>query len=159
MSDIKTFKVILAIDPGGTTGLAWYLQDGIYLTATADSAEKVWEEIDPTSVDTVLYEQFSASIISKHGLHTVRVVGGIQALCMYHKIPCIARTAQSRIAFLDDAKDILKYQPGPKTPHQRDALAHILSYQHEVRIYGRHVSPSRPKKASGELEHYERSHA
>jgi hypothetical protein len=155
-------KVTLAIDPGGTTGLCWQSTDWPlkipYLTATANSAEKVWECVDSAFIRTVIYEQFSTKYISKHGLHTVRVIGGIQALCMHYNIPCIPRTAQSRIAFLDDAKAILTGKGESFTEHQKDALAHMLSYEHEMRLYGRILPSSRRKSTQG-LEHYERSHA
>jgi hypothetical protein len=120
---------ILAIDPGGTTGLAWQMPDGSFMTEAVKEAEELWELLNPSLIQRVVYEQFGGRIISEHGLHTVRLIGGIQALCYYHKLPVQGRPPQSRKAFVDKAQDYIKQTKGIRfVVHEVDALSHLMSY-------------------------------
>lgn len=120
---------VLAIDPGGTTGLAWQLPDGSLMTESVNEPEELWQQIDPRLIERVVYEQFGGRVISEHGLHTVRMVGGIQALCYYHKLPVEGRPPQSRTAFIDKAKEHIQRTKGIKfVVHEVDALAHLMCY-------------------------------
>jgi len=126
---------ILAIDPGETNGVAIYI-DGTYITSIlTDSTDffKFFRE----GLDAVVIEQFAASIINKYGLHTVRIVGGIEILCSYLNVPLKHQTPQSRLAFVDFAKKLVRKQGtytsiGDRHHHQVDALAQLLRYQNDI---------------------------
>jgi len=124
--------MIISIDPGKTTGIAFKLTDGIYRTIEAETQEDVWGYIYgyPTALKTVVIEQFvTGGRISKYGLATVELVGGVKALCHHLGIGCVVHTPGMRMAFIHEAK-ALKVTQGP---HELDALAHLLRYEHDNR--------------------------
>ena len=100
---------IVGIDPGVSTGIAiatlWDNTSGTrtlhynYFSATCTEPEQVWAYIRPP-VDVVIMERFNAQLISKYGLHTVRIIGGVQALCAEHEIQLVEDTPQQRKAYL-----------------------------------------------------------
>jgi len=70
---------ILAIDPGETNGVAVCI-DNCYMTTILTEPTDFFKFFQE-GLDAVVIEQFAASVISKYGLHTVRIVGGIEILC------------------------------------------------------------------------------
>ncbi len=128
---VPEYKFVLAIDPGGTTGLAFRMPDGSYHTAIALTPEQVWDFIDDR-VDLVIYENFAAVTISKYGIHTLKVIGGIRAMCWKHRIPIIQRQPQSRYGMLLEAKAYLKENKGDSfVVHEVDALAHLMTWDED----------------------------
>lgn len=118
--------IILSIDPGGTTGIA-IKTDGRYTTCVCKSDEELWELFRNTP-DVVIIENFVAELISKYGLSTVQLVGGVKALCWTKRIPLIVHPPQKRKAFLEQAKEILSKDH--REIHEVDALAHLLAYEY-----------------------------
>lgn len=118
-------NVLLAIDPGVTTGVALKVGEDRKTTNLKSDVE-LFEFI--LMADEVVYENYAGQIISKYGLHTVRLVGGIIALCWYLKKPCTRHAPVDRYPFMDKAKLILTHQ---HTQHELDALAHLLRYEHD----------------------------
>lgn len=122
-------EFILAIDPGGTTGIAVKDRGDQYNTFVCKDEEELWElfRSPPT---LVIIENFVAELISKYGLYTVQLVGGVKALCYLHNIPLVIQMPQKRIAFVKEAKQKLKDQGYRFEIHEADALAHLLAYEY-----------------------------
>lgn len=133
--------MILAIDPGGTTGIAIRMNDGsiqtcVCQTMTGDKKKEfdstsLYDMICTPGITHVVYEMFQAELISKYGLHTVRLVGAIEALCWKLNIPVLAHMPQMRRPFLDEAKKILTKKGGRYVIHEVDALAHLLRMEYD----------------------------
>lgn len=125
-------KTILAIDPGVTTGLAYKLPDGSYQTVALGQYEEdaVWNSITP-NLDLVIYENFKCVIISKFGLYTVRLIGGIQALCKSRGIRLVKQEPADRKPFVVLAASYLKeHDHTTWMIHQKDALAQLMCYEY-----------------------------
>lgn len=129
---VEAMVNILAIDPGGTTGIAIKL-GGNYQTCVVESAEDLWNLVSSTAWDAVIYEQFATGgLISKYGLHTTRLIGGIQALCHHFSVRCFAQPPQRRKAYLERAIDVLRELHKSNhdwLEHEKDALAHLLAWE------------------------------
>lgn len=116
--------LVLALDPGIHTGVAFRLDD-IY-TLTKDSPEGVFSLICDNNWDAVVYESFyTGNRINKYGLATVKLIGGIEALCWNRKINTYERPPQAKIAFISEAKRYVSRE------HEVDALAHLLSWEYK----------------------------
>ena len=128
------FVNIIAVDPGQTTGVAMQIvspdeQQRLVKTTTADTPETIFDLVANYKWEVVVCENFAtAGRMSKYGLYTVRIVGGIQALCHYLKIPLAMRQPQNRTAFQDDAAKYL--MPTKHVIHEVDALAHLLAWKY-----------------------------
>lgn len=123
-------RVIVGIDPGVSTGIAFALETVmgfIYQTVTMTTPEDVWFIVANQHIDVVIVEQFSAQTISRYGLHTVEIVGGVMALCYRNGTTIIRDTPQERRPFLALARSMVKKGVG-HTIHEVDALSHVLRY-------------------------------
>lgn len=89
---IKEPLQILSFDPGPHCGLAWRNPDD-----TLD-ARMIYNDLHETfkfitsnpHPKVVVFEDFqTAGNISKDGLYTVRLIGGIQALCLIYNVPAV----------------------------------------------------------------------
>lgn len=123
---------ILSIDPGGTTGIACQFaarhDQRLITTTTVDTPEALYDIVLEYKWDAVLCERFStAGRLSKYGIYTIQLVGGVHALCHVNGLPFIYRQPQNRKAFQDVAR---AWFAGAKhMPHQEDALAHLFSWK------------------------------
>lgn len=126
-------SLVLAIDPGGTTGMALRIDESKYATFTCSEPSEVYQFIKTNQqlLKAVIIETFQAQIITKYGLHTVRIVGGVEALCYIFEIEYIKHMPQERSAFQEDAEEILKETN--HVVHEEDALAHLLRYEYDIR--------------------------
>lgn len=125
---------ILALDPGVRNGVAVYAA-GQYVTTIIKDPSDLFEFFR-FGLDHVVIEKFAASSISKHGLHTVGLVGGAKMLSEYLSIPVTIQMPQQRLAFFEFAKTIVRRQGTDASVddthhHQADALAHLLRFQFE----------------------------
>lgn len=121
--------MILAIDPGVSTGIAIRMDDGDFQTVTVRNKEDLYGYIQ-APVSVVVYETFQAQMISGYGLHTVRLVGAIEALCWYLKIKAVSQMPQQRKAYASKATALLHTKKTYKyTVHEMDALSHLLAYE------------------------------
>lgn len=136
---METHKVILAADPGVSTGIA-VKNNNMYFTCTLSE-----EDIDNGKLrdlisksDIIIFEDFMGykshgMKVSAAGFFTVRLIGKIQEQCNANNKEIIRRLPQNRIAFLTKAKQMLKsgkvacIRP---TRHEADALAHLLSFEY-----------------------------
>jgi hypothetical protein len=120
----------MAIDPGGTTGVAIRFPDGTFKTVSITKKTDLYDLIRPP-VQVCIYEEFQAQLISGYGLHTVRLVGAIEALCWKEGIKPVPRQPQRRKAYVNKAVALLHdlNQQYEYTDHEIDALAHLLSYE------------------------------
>lgn len=128
-------KAILAFDPGVSTGVAYKMPDGEYMTVCLGQYEEdeVWGCIDPNTISAVLYEEFKCTTISKFGLYTVRLIGGIIALCHANKIQVVRQHPQQRRSFIPIAKKYLQDNKGERFKiHEVDALSHIMYFEYQT---------------------------
>lgn len=130
LENIKGLNLI-AIDPGGTTGIAVKMAAADhYATSTETSPEKVWQLLTACLWDHVIVEKFATGgRISKYGLDTVEIVGGIRALCHTLRFPISLRQPTQRYAWQETAKDYLKSQGTHHVIHEIEALAHLMAWQ------------------------------
>lgn len=121
---------LLALDVGVTTGVAYDIPPAFNHTTTYDNCEGVWALVTAKGHwDVVVYENFTTQFINQYGLYTVRLIGGILALCLEHKIPCVSQTPQFRRAYINQAQGILQARGGKHAKHEIDALAHLLAFK------------------------------
>ncbi len=138
---------ILAIDPGGTTGIAYKDTESkgspdLYVTATAKTPEELTELITPV-LDLVIIENFRAQRIDRHGLYTVRLVGGVQVLCAHLKIKLVVQPPIMRRAFIHEARTLVKPN---SVVHEVDALAHLLAWEYKNGYRTGRVATARDRK-------------
>lgn len=121
-------SLYLAIDPGGTTGIAMRLND-TYETIVCDEAIQLWSIVTGTPWDAVVYEDFKAQQISKYGIYTVQLIGAIRALCWVNGVSCYTHEPQQRKPYLPKARAWLSVQHRAWQGHEMDALAHLMMFE------------------------------
>lgn len=128
-------KKLFSCDPGETTGMAFYNPYSMpnYWTDEAKSFDEVISIVLEFKPDVIVVERFATSgRISKYGLHTTELVGGLYALCVEHGWNFVRQTPQSRRSFLVDANEhdapSLHGRSTHRGRHERDAFAHLLEY-------------------------------
>lgn len=122
-------ELVIAIDPGGTTGIAVKTSDGRYLTCTASTPEEVADFLFTKRFTHLIVENFQAQTIGKWGLHTVRIVGGCYMLAYLKGATYVHHVPQDRYPFQQEAKEMLQ---GTKAViHEQDALAHLLRWEYD----------------------------
>ena len=121
---------LLGLDPGQTTGMCIYQDSSGYLGFVAKTPGQVLEHIYQygTTYDAVIVEDYNGQLISADGLMTVRLIGGIEALCQVLNIYRVLQFPQERYPHMAEAKTLVA-SFGPDTRHARDATAHVLLYQ------------------------------
>lgn len=122
--------LILAVDPGITTGLAFNI-NGMYQTQAVTDPTEIYEYIQNNKFDVVVCEQFVTSNIHSHryGIRTVEIVGGVEASCFLAGIPFHRRTPHQRLPAMRSAKAFLQAMRRPFVDHEQDALAHLLIWE------------------------------
>lgn len=126
---------IIAIDPGERyNGLALYSSERVAYTAMEigeHDYQSVWKLVMHGQWEYVVCEDFTAKHISHYGITTVRVVGGVEAICMLRGIQLHRPRAQDRIPFKDAADKMLVkiYGKLPPRDHIQSAMAHLLRFQ------------------------------
>lgn len=131
---MNPYKPILAIDPGGTTGMAVRISPEIIQTFTCSEPEEVFDFVTQNKdiLLQIVIENFAAELIGKWGLFTVRIVGGVYALCHQYEIPYKLHQPQDRYPFQIEARDFLK--PRKTVIHEQDALAHLFRWEYDNKI-------------------------
>lgn len=155
MAEPKQAKQIVSLDPGLHVGIAWRNPDGT-LDATMiylDLQRTYKFLLDNPHPKICVFEDFqTAGNISKDGLYTVRVIGGIQTLCLEHNIPCVLQIPSARYSFRDDAAAYLTRLRGSKrrwVVHEMDALAHLLAFENRQANEYRRAALVTPSGAVG----------
>lgn len=134
-------SAIMAIDPGGKSGIAIRMPDQTLITCICESIflkdgkrtydpTQLYEMFESNVLSHVIVETFQAQTITKDGLHTVRLVGAVEALCWKLKIPLTKHMPIDRRPFQNKANELL--QGRRVMVHERDATAHLLRYEHDT---------------------------
>ncbi len=134
----KVPSVLIALDPGETTGVAVFKEGVLSLVDQIaqrefDLAIKEMASLISTTEPTIAiiedYKVYShkADAHKWSKLHTPRLIGGIQALCILHEVPYRMQMASAK-SFCNDErlKDWRMYQVGK--PHATDAVRHGLYF-------------------------------
>lgn len=125
---MNKYKRVLSIDPGVTTGIALRVdENGSWITCVCKEWQEVCDLIKIDSLDQIVIENFAAENISKYGLITVRIVGGIQFVSRKYDIPLKIHNPQDRYPFRTQAK--LMLEDRKHTVHEMDALSHLLRWE------------------------------
>jgi len=126
---------LLAIDPGGTTGLAFWTDEEAAEEARGviaawvlplDKVMPFFKENIDSSFEVVVERFATSGRLSKYGLETIDLVGRIRGYCYAVDAVCTLQTPMSRRAF--------KMQGSERTQHEVDAKAHLLQLMHKKRI-------------------------
>lgn len=120
--------LILAVDPGESTGIAIDTSH-TYTTITLLNKEDVYD-LFSTTFDVVILEQFEPhKRISTYGLHTIELVGSVQALALRAGAKLIRQSPARKNAWVHVAK---RFTNG--TVHEREALAHLLHWKYQNKL-------------------------
>lgn len=126
-------KGLLAIDPGMTTGWAYFKEGGLYdygqVKASAKDVSSIYSLIDNLKLDVIVIEDYrvysnKASSHISSSLETPRIIGALQAYLYIKDIPYHFQMASMAKGFCDKKK--LKewgYWAVGKQ-HSRDAIRH-----------------------------------
>ena len=123
---------VVAFDPGGITGVALYdsLVDtpGMIPVAQLHKLAEVWELLQSTKPDLIVFERFSYQRRDKVVLTPVEVIGVIKLWADLHDVPYKAQMPSQAMGFWKDdkLKRIEQWRTGQ--PHAMDALRHLLYY-------------------------------
>jgi hypothetical protein len=129
---------IMAIDPGGTTGLAFRMPDGQLLTARAQTFEQVLDYFlgDIRRPDQVVLEEWAyfSGRVTPEGSHTADICAAVRGVCYVLGIPLALRSPAMRFPQQKEAEAWYKREKHKKTilkidSHECDALAHLLVWE------------------------------
>lgn len=140
--DYLSEKMVLALDPGETTGVAYIdpeankiviLQWDTGPNRLGESFAEFLNILVENPIASVRYEdyrvyQWKAGDHAWAALHTPQWIGAIKVGCHYARVPATGKLAQQAKTFWTDQKlkTFNMYEPGLK--HARDALRHLLYY-------------------------------
>ena len=125
--------LILALDPGETTGYVIAEIDGINYDIKLSGQHPNWRQLEGLinywSPDAIVYEAFYlspeiAKFKSRSTLPTVEVIGVLKYLAQKYSV-------RQLIAQPPSAKELVtlpRYVAGVSGPHARDALKHLIAY-------------------------------
>lgn len=134
--------MILAVDPGQNTGVAFRLDNGNWFTLTVEKMPTADDRFDLTL--STLVEQFQkhtctvlvierftsmSRYLSKFGIETIELVGAIRAICYVHGVHVALQMPGHRMGMVGEATKLLKERKRPYTDHEVSALAHLLAYE------------------------------
>ena len=128
----------MAIDPGGTTGLAFRMPDGSITTCKAQTDQQVYDYFlgDIHKPEQVVLEEWSyfSGKVTPAGNLTADICAGIRALCYVLGIPLALRTPGMRQPRQPEAEAWYKKTHHVKSilkihSHECDALAHLLTWE------------------------------
>lgn len=122
-------RTVVAIDPGGSTGIAVRFPDGSWLTNTVTDPADLWDLFHPSRApDVCVFEVFStAGRVDKYMIYTIELVGGIKAVCYALAVRAFAHSPSKRYPWLQQAESMLRGQA--HTRHEVDALSHLLAFE------------------------------
>lgn len=124
---------VIAIDPGGTTGIAYRIDEVVHTTITGTPKElyELVEESAELWSQVVIEDFISSGQISAYGLYTLRLIGGIECICLRHRIPLAVQQPQYRYSSTLQQLQHFKDHPKAHAPavHERDALMHLFAWE------------------------------
>lgn len=122
---------LLAIDPGSRyNGMASKIQ-GVYNTWELNNHEAVWWTVLNGQWEHVIIEDFVTVEISRYGTFTLKIIGGVMAICYQRNIPITIQQPGERITFIPRADELMLKVHGYKHPrdHEQSAMAHMLKWE------------------------------
>lgn len=123
--------ILLAVDPGPHTGMAFRLEDGSVDVQMIQGIEEVMALVLERKPAEIAVERFATGgRMSGYGHETVEMVGVMRGLAFALGARFAKRTPQQRYAFMDDARAILNTNNSKIESHRVDALAHLLSWEY-----------------------------
>ena len=129
----RNLMLILALDPGETTGYVIAEADGLDYDIKVSGQFPNWQLFDSLirsySPNTIVYEAFYlspeiAKFKSRSTLPTVEVIGVLKYLAPKYSV-------RQLVAQPPSAKELVslpRYIAGVSGPHARDALKHLIAY-------------------------------
>lgn len=127
-------KVVLAVDPGATTGLAVASQAGLLYrsqVAPHEVAKRVRSLLPAYLPQIIVVEDFvGGGPRTKWAKLTLEVIGRCLAVAELYAVPVKRQAPQLRKAFLSEAKRLVAGKHADR--HAADALAHALRYLNEA---------------------------
>lgn len=135
--------MIISVDPGGSTGMAFRLDDAersfACITIPGYDIPEVVGQIAKraTIVQAVVIESFlGIQYRSAHGIETLELLGAVRGVCALLGIPCIKQAPAQRTAKERIARTMLQERTKALglafTPHEVSALAHLLTFEAAV---------------------------
>lgn len=131
--------VLLAIDPGWTTGIASRVGGELFTCVVSYRDPKLVLDMIP-SANQVVVERFTTEgVLGAPGLDTIELVGAVYGFCYARSIPVEIAMPGSRYSHMQAAIQmegkgpnyLIKHNATSK--HEIDALAHLLAYEYRHR--------------------------
>lgn len=128
----------MAIDPGGTSGLAFRMPNGQVLTAKAQTFEQVLDYFlgDIQRPEQVVLEEWNyfSGHVTPEGSLTADICAGVRGVCYVLNIPLALRSPGARQPMQKTAEAWYKKEKQRKSllkidSHECDALAHLLTWE------------------------------
>lgn len=121
-------NVVVAFDPGVTTGIAYKDGSGIHTEQIRTTHRAIWNWTDWVYVDEIVYERFNYQRRDKVVLYPVEVIGVIKLISELHNIPIREQTPSQAMNLWTDDKIRRLGLWTPNQVHGMDALRHLLYY-------------------------------
>ena len=137
--------MILAIDPGGTTGIAYLAHDGQFGTGQLANGfdgfadwmtEQYWEAFDAIVIENFIPRPGAKS----QQLDALHIIGAVKFMCRKHGVPLIIQSPANAKSFSTNDKLTAAGWYTVGEDHGRDAARHLLVFLIQ---HGMHVSVGR----------------
>lgn len=122
---------IVAFDPGNHTGIAWKDGDVYGTNMIFEDLPRVYTYLVNKPKLVVVEQFYTPGNIDRHGLYTVRLIGGIQALCWLHHVPLVEHMPGPPQPLVEKARAWHKERHLKYTQHHLDSLAHLWLYEEQ----------------------------
>jgi hypothetical protein len=128
--------MILAVDPGHTTGLAIYVKrqhDTFEVHGRVNAymyLERMISTMDP-GTDTVVCESYRITVQTarlSQQFDALYLIGVIEFLCLTHNIPLVMQAPSSKSFASDNKLEHLGWYHPSAGGHRNDASRHLLYY-------------------------------
>lgn len=125
-----SFVRLVALDPGGTTGVAEYVAGRInaWQLDVPLHHKNLYNYLDNHRPEKVICESFTYRRMDKVDLIPVEYIGVARLWCIQTGTPLVLQTPSQAKKFFDDTKvkGVGLWQPGQ--PHANDAIRHLLYF-------------------------------
>jgi len=136
--------VVLAIDPGVTTGYCLGRGERVLEAGSVSGLLPTFELLHRMctrrKVEHIVMEKFTrGATFDKYQLETVEICGIVELVAAQHKLPIAYQMPVTRKPHLVRAKEQFKQMhPGiPSNPHAVDAIAHWMAFRDSLFAEGR----------------------
>jgi hypothetical protein len=133
--------MLVAIDPGLSTGIAFRFDNGAWGTVTViqtpDPLERlhmvlstIVERLHKDSCEAIIVEAFiTMGYLSKYGIETIELVGALKTLGYLWSVPLVKQAPIQRMPMERTAAGMLKERGIKYSDHEISALSHLLVYE------------------------------